>query len=97
MPFMALKTQVNGSTICNLCKAIQKEQYHAILSCTVTKNLFNRFQILSTAIFLENVNEKEIVLGLTIDTKEDKYQKALQNFLTFTIRSIIDSNKMDRL
>ena len=32
-------------------------------------------------------------LGLKTDTKEDKYQKALRNFLTFTIRSIIHSNK----
>ena len=34
-----------------------------------------------------------MVLGLKIDTKENKYQKALRNFLTFTIRSIIHSNK----
>ena len=93
MPFMASKNQVNGSTICNLCKAIQKEQYHASLSCTVTKNLFNRFQMLLTAIYPENVNEKEMVLGLKIDTKENKHQKALRNFLTFTIRSVIHSNK----
>ena len=50
-------------------------------------------QILLTAIYRENVDEKEMVFALKIDTKEDKYQKALRNFLTFTIRSIIHSNK----
>ena len=64
-----------------------------ILSCTVTKIFFNRFQILLTAIYPGNVDEKEMVLGLKIDTKEDKYQKASRNFMTFTIRSIIHSNK----
>ena len=57
------------------------------------QKLFDRFQILLTTIFPENVDEKEMVLGLKIDTKEDKYQKALRNFLTFTISSIIHSNK----
>ena len=93
MPFMAFKSQVKGSAICNLCKRNQKEQYHEILSCTVTKDLFDRFQILLTAIYPENVNAKEMVLGLKIDTKENKHQKALRNFLTFTIRSIINSKK----
>ena len=88
-PFMAFKSQVKGNAICNLCKRNQTEQYHEILSCTVTKNLFDRFQILLTAIYQENVDEKEMVLGLKIDTKEDKYQTALGNFLTFTIRSVI--------
>ena len=88
-PFMAFKSQVKGSAICNLCKRNHKEEYHEILSCTVTKDLFDRFQILLTAIYPENANEKEMVLGLKIDTKENKYQKALRNFLTFTIRSII--------
>ena len=91
--FTPFRSQVKGSAICNLCKRNQREQYHEISSCTVTKNLFNRFQILLTAIYPENVTEKEMVLGLKIDTKEDKYQKALRNFLIFTIRSIIHSNK----
>ena len=83
MPFMAFKSQVKGRAICNLCKRNQKEQYHKILPCTVTKNLFNRFQILLIAIYPENVNEQEMVLGHKINTKEDKYQKTLRNFLTF--------------
>ena len=66
------KSQVNGNAISNLCKRNQTEQYHEILSCTVTKNLFNRFQIILTAIYPENVDEKEMVLGLKIDTKEVK-------------------------
>ena len=86
---MAFKSQVKGNAICNLCKRNQTKQYHEILSCTVTKNLLDRFQILLTAIYQENVDEKEMVLGLKIDTKEDKYQTALVNFLTFTIRSVI--------
>ena len=92
---MAFKSQVKASAICNLCKRNQKEQYHEILSGTVTKNLFNRFQILLTAIYSENVNEREMILGLKIDTIEDKYQKAftIGSFLTFTIRCIIHSNK----
>ena len=57
------------------------------------KIFFERFKILLTAIFSENVDGKEMILGLKIDIKEDKYQKALRNFLTFTIRSIIRSNK----
>ena len=53
------------------------------------KNLFNRFQILLTAIFPENADEKEIMVsGRKIDTKEDKDQKASRNFVTFTIRSL---------
>ena len=67
---MAFKSQVKGSAICILCKRNKKEQYHEILSYTVTKDLFNRFQILLTAIYPENVNEKEMVLGLKIDTKK---------------------------
>ena len=72
IPFMDFKSQVQGNAICNLCKRNQTEQYHEILFCTVTKNLLNRFQILLTAIFPENVDEKKIVLGFKIDTKEDK-------------------------
>ena len=37
MAFMAFKSQVKGSAICNSRKRNQKEQYHEILSCTVTK------------------------------------------------------------
>ena len=91
---MAFKSQVKYSAICNLCKGNHTEQYHEIFSCTVTKNLLNRFQTLFTAIYLENLDEEKMVLGLKIDTKEDKYQKALQNFLTFTIKSIIHLRRL---
>ena len=59
----------------------------------LTKNLCDRFQILSRAIFPENIDWKEMALGLKIDKKQDKYQKALPIFLTSIIRRIIHSNK----
>ena len=88
-----LKYRVQDSAVCNLSERNQTEQRQEILSCAVTGNLFNRFQILLTAIFQENVDEKEMALGLKVDKKEDKYQKALRNFLAFMIRSITHSNK----
>ena len=40
-PLMALKNQLQTSAICNLCRKHQAEQHHEILSCNVTKNLFD--------------------------------------------------------
>ena len=94
---MAFKNQLQTSAICNLCRKHQAEQHHKILSCNVTKNLFDRFQILLMSIFPENIYEKEMVFGLEICEKEEKYRKELRNFITFIIRSIIHKNKWTNL
>ena len=84
---MAFKNQLQTSAICNLCRKHQAEQHqaeqhHKILSCNVTKNLFDRFQILLMSTFPENIYEKEMVFGLEICEKEEKYRKELRNFIT---------------
>ena len=88
-PFMALKINLQTGAICNLCRKHQAEQHHEILSCNVTKSLFDRFQILLMSILPENIHEKAMVFGLEICEKEEKYRKELRNFVTFIIRSII--------
>ena len=69
-PLMALKNQIQTGAICNLCKISQIEQHQEMLSCMVIKSLFNRFQILLTATLPENLDEKEMALGLEIDRKK---------------------------
>ena len=71
---MAFKNQLQTSAICNLCRKHQAGQHHEILSCNVTKNLFDRFQILSVSILNEHIYEKEMVFGLEICEKL-KYRK----------------------
>ena len=39
------------------------------------------------SIFPENIYEEEMVFGLEICEKEEKYRKELRNFITFIIRT----------
>ena len=45
------------------------------------------------SILPENIYEKEMVFGLEICEKEEKYRNEPRNFVTFIIRSIIHENK----
>ena len=72
---MAFKNQLQTSAICNLCRKHQAEQHHEILSCNVTKNLFDRFQILLMSIFPDNIYEKEMVLDLKCVRKKKSIER----------------------
>ena len=74
-PFMASKNQLQTCAICNLCRKHHAEQHHEILSCNVTKNLFDRFQIFSMSIFPENIYEKIWCLDLKYVRKKKSTEK----------------------
>ena len=74
-PFMAFKNQLQTSAVCNLCRKHQAEQHHEILSCNVTKNLFDRFQILSMSIFPEIYMKKKWCLDLKYVRKKKSTER----------------------
>ena len=67
-----------------------KDTAYKLVCCIVTKRLSSHFQTFLTAI---SPGEKEIVIGLEKDPKEQKHHKNLRNLFTFTIRSTAHRNK----
>ena len=56
-------------------KCLFSKLLNEALSCNITKRLFGRFEILLKTIIPENINDKEMVLGLEIGQNEDKDRK----------------------